>query len=235
MADSEAHSSADSGEGLGFALENVDKLTAEIGNAGLFDRTDIHDPQEQLESKREKIESEHEGLRGALGSVYSKLGRQPSYQSEMNELSDAQRQYAEGETKGAEKLNQQQEHNRLQQLRGQVDSALADENKSDFDRQRGAIDGNYSAQLEAAKQVADGRTFQSQGFKSQAEANAYAQHLKEAAGQIHNTENNKLWMAREGQLTAGQERIGALNQIAAGDGAGAAPRWKTSLIPKIWR
>ena len=38
---------------VGFLADNAEKITNEISNAGAFDRTDLHDPQQQLDYKRE--------------------------------------------------------------------------------------------------------------------------------------------------------------------------------------
>jgi hypothetical protein len=207
---------------MDFVVNNTEKVTNEIGNAGAFDRTDIHDPQQQLDYKRAKIEGEHQGLRGVVSAAYSALGWQPSYQQEMDESTNAQRYAAAGDTKYAEDASKQQENARLQQLRAQLENAAASETKTDFQRQRESIDQNYAEQLQAANQIENGRTFQSQGFKSQADANAYAQHLREVAGAIHDAEGDKLSLARAGQMESGQGRLDVLNQAAAGDETGAA-------------
>ena len=169
-----------------------------------------------------KIEAEHQGLRGLVSSGYSALGWQPSYQQEMDESTNAQRYAAAGDTKYAEDASKQQENARLRRLQGQLDDAAAGETKTDFQRQRDSINQNYAEQLQAADQVENGRTFQSQGFKSQADANAFAQHLREVAGAIHAAEGDKLEMARAGQLASGQGRLDVLKQAAAGDPTGAA-------------
>lgn len=207
---------------LGFAFDNVEKVINEAGNAGVFDRTDIHDPQQQLEAKRAKIWEEHQGLRGLVGAVYSALDWQPSYQEQMDELTSAQQYSAIGDAKSAAALNSNQMHAQLQQLRSQVDSAAANTTKSEFEQQMESLGKSYHDQLQAADQIQNGRTYWSQGFKSQAEANAYAQHLRDAAGAIHDAESKKLWVARFGQMESDQGRLSVLNQLATGDTTGAA-------------
>jgi hypothetical protein len=215
-----------------FLVNNAEKITSEIGNAGAFDRTDIHDPQQQLEYKRGKIESDHQGLRGAVGSLYSAFGWQPSYQQEMDESTDAQHYAAAGDTKSAEDASKQQESARLQQLRAQLDTTAASETKTEFERQRDSINQEYAEQLQAANEVQNGRTFQSQGFKSQADANAFAQHLRDVAGTIRTAEGNKLELAREGELASGQGRLDVLKQAAAGDTTGDS-KTKSQLQQEI--
>jgi len=207
---------------IDFAASNLDKLTGEIGNAGWFDQTDITNPEQQLEYKRAKIESEHEGLRGLWSNVYSTVFGQPSYQEEMNKFSDAERYSSRGDTKFSAESSAQQESGRLQQLRAQLNATVAAETKSEFQRQLEVINQNYGAQIQAADSIENNKTFQSQGFKSQAEANAFAENLKQTAGTIQNDEFDKAWRARMFQLASGQESLEVLKQSAAGDTTGAA-------------
>jgi hypothetical protein len=213
---------ADTAGALDFAVGNTEKVTNEIGSAGAFNRTDIHDPQQQLDYKRAKIEGEHEGLRGLVGSAYSALGIQPSYQQEMDELTEAQQYSAAGDTKFSADSNAQQENARLQQLRAQLDATAASETKTEYQRQLESINQSYANQLQAADRVANDKTFWSQRFKSQAEANAFAEHLRQSATAIHDAEFDKLERGKLIELGSDQTRLGVLNKEAAGDTTGAA-------------
>jgi hypothetical protein len=213
---------ADTAGALDFAVGNTEKATSEIGGAGSFDRADIHDPQQQLDYKREKIEGEHQGLRGVAGSVYSAFGWQPSYQQEMDELTEAQQYSAAGDTKFSADSNAQQQNARLQQLRAQLDATAASETKTQFQLQRESIDRNYTSQVRAADDVTNDKTFWSQGFKSPAEANAFAEHLRQSASAIHDAEFDKLEGGELIELGSDQTRLNMLNKAAAGDTTGAA-------------
>ncbi|MGA2439607.1 MAG: hypothetical protein ABSH08_01495 [Tepidisphaeraceae bacterium] len=213
---------ADTAGALDFAVGNTDKVTNEIGSAGSFDRTDLHDPQQQLEYKRAKIEGEHQGLRGLVGSGYSALGIQPSYQQEMDELTEAQQYSASGDMKFSADSGAQQENARLQQLRAQLDATAASETKTEFQRQMESIGQNYLSQLQAADHVANDKTFWSQRFKSQAEANAFADHLRQSASAIHDAEFYKLERGKLIELGSDQDRLSMLKKAAAGDTTGAA-------------
>jgi hypothetical protein len=213
----------DAGKFIDQTLDAANTIGEKVNNSGIFDRTDFHNPLDQLENKRNKIDKDYESWQAAaINSAYSALGLEPSNQEKMDELTGAQRSYAAGETKSAEDLAAQQENSRLQQLRAQFDNTVASETKSDIQRQREAINQNYAEALQTANQIENGRTFQSQGFKSQADANTYAQHLREAAAAIHTAEGNKAELARAGELASGQGRLDVLKQTAAGDTTGAA-------------
>jgi hypothetical protein len=212
---------ADIGGAVGFAAESLNTLTNEIGNGGVFD-PNIRDPQKLLEYERSKIESDYQGLRGLVNSVYSGIGLADSFQAKTDLLDGADRYSAAGDAKSLRDLAAQQESAALQQLRAQLDTAAASETKTEFERQRDSINQEYAAQRQAADEVQNGRTFQSQGFKSQAEANAFAQHLRDVAGTIRTAEDNKLELAREGELASGQGRLDVLKQAGAGDMTGAA-------------
>ena len=100
----------------------------------------------------------------------------------------------------------------LAAIAGATDTTAASETKTEFERQRDSINQEYAEQLQAANEVQNGRTFQSQGFKSQADANAFAQHLRDVAGTIRTAEGNKLELAREGELASGQGRLDVLER-----------------------
>ena len=213
----------DPAESIGLVLDSVNSIGNRIANSEKFDRTDIYDPQQFLEYRRGKIDKDYETWQeDAINSLYSSAGLEDSYQEKMDRLSEAQHSYATADAKFSANSGAQQENARLQQLRAQLDNTVASETKSDIRRQREAINQNYAEALQAANQVENGRTFQSQGFKSQADANAYAQHLREAAAAIHTAEGNKVELARAGELASGQGRLDVLKQEAAGDTTGAA-------------
>src|ERR1700728_1567607 len=163
---------ADTGGATDFAASDLDKLTGEIGSAGSFDRTDFHDPEQLLEYKQAKIDADHQGLRGAIGSLHSAVGIQPSYQHEMDVLSEAQRYAAVGDGKASAYSAAQKKGNSLRELQAALDAAAANETKTAFQQQLDAINQNYADQRQAADQV-QGHTYWSQGFHSHAEANAY--------------------------------------------------------------
>jgi hypothetical protein len=211
----------ESGDAADFAVTGLDKLSGEIGNAGTFDKPDIRDPQQLLEYKRAKIEAEHEGLRGVVAHVHSAIWGQPSYQSEMARLGDVEQYSAEDDAKSAAAVRAQQEHLRLEQFSQGLDSTLAAEGKTDVQRERESADQSLDATLQLADQIASGRTFFSQGFKNQTEANAFAAHLRQSAAAIHTAERDKIEMAREGQHASDQAQLDAVNQEARGDITGA--------------
>jgi len=208
---------------IGPTLDSFDTIGNKIANSEVFDRTDIYDSQQFLEYKRGKIDKDYETWQeDVTNSLYSKAGLEDSYQKKMDRLSDAQHSYTAGETKYSADSAAQQENTRLQQLRAELENRAASETKKDFQRQREFVDQNYAQQVQAANQVENGRTFQSQGFKSQAEADAFALHMKDVASAIHTPEADKLSLARAAQMQSGQGRLDALNQMAGGDETGAA-------------
>jgi hypothetical protein len=200
----------------------ADQLADEIRNAGWFDRTDIHDPQRFLEYKREKIDKDYEGLRGALGSVYSAIGIQPSYQSEMDQLSDAELYAAAGDTRYTADAAGDDAGDRLRQLQAGLDAAIASAGKTEFQQRMDQINRLYSDTLQKANQIENDRTAWSQGFHSQAEANQFAENLKKSAGAIHDQQLNQLEREKLIQQGNDQTQLGILNREAAGDVTGAA-------------
>jgi hypothetical protein len=204
-------------------LGAVNTIGNKTGNAGVFDRTDFHNPQEELEYKRAKIEKDYDTWQAsAVNSAYAYAGLQDSYQKQMDELTEAQQYSAAGDTKFSADSSAQQEGARLQQLRAQLDATAASETKTEFQRQMESIGQNYLSQLQAADRVANDRTFYGEGFKSQAEANAFAEHLRRSASAIHDAEFNKLERGKLIELGSDQDRLSMLNKAAAGDTMGAA-------------
>jgi hypothetical protein len=221
MADS-GSSPADPAGGVDFAASNLDKPMGEIGNAASFDRTDIHDPQHLLDYKREKIEADHGGLRGVLGSIYSTVGIQPSYHSEMDQLSDAEGYTRAGDVRFSADASAQQERTRLRQLQAGLDAQLASAGKTQYQQQLEAANQTYTDELQAANEIANNRTYRSQGFHSQAEANQYAAHLKNLVAAVHDAEVTKLQRANLIDQEQDQLQLSILNQEASGDVTGAA-------------
>ena len=221
MADS-GSSPADPAGGVDFAASNLDKPMGEIGNAASFDRTDIHDPQHLLDYKREKIEADHGGLRGVLGSIYSTVGIQPSYHSEMDQLSDAEGYTRAGDVRFSADASAQQERTRLRQLQAGLDAQLASAGKTQYQQQLEAANQTYTDELQAANEIANNRTYRSQGFHSQAEANQYAAHLKNSVAAVHDAEVTKLQRANLIDQEQDQLQLSILNQEASGDVTGAA-------------
>jgi hypothetical protein len=186
---------ADVGGAFGFAAQAVDAVTGEVANTGKFDRTDIHDAGELAEYKRGKIESDHQGLRGAVSSLYSGVGLVPSYQSEMDTLTEAEDYAHTGDKRSAADIDSQRTRMGLQQLRTRMDAA-----------------GN----------IANNKTFSSQGFKSQAEADAFANQITHDASAMHDSQLDKLARARYDEMQTGRDRLDVLKQIGAGDKESAA-------------
>jgi hypothetical protein len=213
---------ADVGGAFGFAAQAVDAVTGEVANAGKFDRTDIHDAGELAEYKRGKIESDHQGLRGAVSSLYSGVGLVPSYQSEMDTLTEAEDYAHTGDKRSAADIDSQRTRMGLQQMRAQMDAAVADESKPDFQRQRESADANYRQQMDAAGNIANNKTFSSQGFKSQAEADAFANQITHDASAMHDSQLDKLTRARYDEMQTGKDQLDVLKQIGTGDKEGAA-------------
>jgi hypothetical protein len=212
----------DVGGAFGFAAQAVDTMTGEVANAEKFDRTDIHDAGELAEYKRGKIESDHQGLRGAVSSLYSGVGLVPSYQSEMDTLTEAEDYAHSGDKRSAADIDSQRTRMGLQQLRTQMDAAVADESKPDFQRQRESADANYRQQIDVAGNIANNKTFFSQGFNNQTEANAFANQITHDASAIHDSQLDKLTRARYDEMQTGQDQLDVLKQIGAGDKEGAA-------------
>ncbi len=207
---------------FGFAAGAVDTLTGEFANAGKYDRTDIHDADEMAEYKRGKIENEHQGLRGVAGYVYSHLGLVPSYQSEMNTLTDAQDSAHRADATSAVASEAQKSQQQLQQLRQQMDAAVSNQNKTAYQRDLENVNANFNQTVTAANSIANDKTFFSQGFHSQADANAYVEHLKNDAEKIHNSDLAKLAGDRYDEMQTGNEQLEVLQRLGAGDKVGAA-------------
>jgi hypothetical protein len=219
----EANMPVESDAFLDQTLGAVNVIGNKIANAGVFDRTDIHNPQEELDYKRAKIEKDYDTWQAsAINSVYAYTGIQDSYQKQMDELTEAQQYSAAGDRKFSADSSAQQEYTRLQQLRTLLDATAASETKTEFQRQMESIGQNYISQLQAADQVANDKMFYGQGFKSQAEANAFAQHLRESASAIHDAEFTKLERGELIELGSDQTRLSMLKKAAAGDTTGAA-------------
>ena len=221
MASDLESSAADVGGAADFAAGGLDKLSTEIGSAGAFDSTDIHDPQRLLEYKRQKIEADHEGVRGAAGSVESKLFGLPSYQGEMDTLSDAERYAATGDARSSAASLAQQERSRLRNLQQGLDTAVAEESKTEFQRQIDAVNQSYADQLEAADDVVHNHSYWSQGLHSRAEANQYAEHLKKSASALHDSALDSLNRKNLAGQEHDQVQLSILNREAAGDITGA--------------
>jgi hypothetical protein len=79
---SENRETADEAESIAGALEfamgPLNELANEILNAGIFDRTDIERPEDEIEYKRGRIDKEYEGVRGLANTFWDSVGLQPS-------------------------------------------------------------------------------------------------------------------------------------------------------------
>ncbi len=209
-------------EAIQSGKEHLDSLLDEIHGASIYDRTDIKDNQQFADYKRSKIEGEYGGTRGAANQLYGILGLQPSYQAEMAALTEGSNYTHAGDAKFANDSDQQEARQQLQQLQVQMDAAISGESKTAFRRQWEAIDANLAQTVAAANSIANDKTFYGQVFHSQAEANAYADHLKSDAEKIHDSEFTKLESARYDEMQTGQERLEVLQRSGAGDKEGAA-------------
>jgi len=209
-------------EAMESARGPLDQFADEIQNAGYFDRTDIRDDQQFAEYKRNKIDRDYQGIRGLINRFFGQLGLEPSYQSKMDTITGAEDYAHAGDVKFAAGSDAQKTRQQLQQLQAQMDSAVADENKSAFQRQREAIDAAYTQAVAAADSIANNKAFYTQGFKSQAEANAYAEHLERDAESIHTAEIYNLYRARYDEMQTGNEQLDVLKRLGAGDTQGAA-------------
>jgi hypothetical protein len=212
----------DSATALGFALDSLVNEGDQFENADDFDRTDIRDSGALAEYKRGKIDEDYRGSRGLVNRVYGARGWVPGYQSQMNTLSDAQENASNAERQSGFDLNAKQAQSELLQLRNQMDSAAADQNKSDFQRQLDAVNASFHRQISQAEGIANNKTFSSQGFQSQAAANAFADHLKSDAENIHDHELDRFFAGRYSELQSGNEQINVLERLAARDQLGAA-------------
>ena len=76
--------------------------------------------------------------------------------------------------------------------------------------------------LAAAAANEDKHVHWSQGFRSQDEASAFAEHLRQTASTIHDAEWSKLERSDLIEIGSDQTRLGALKKLAAGDTTGAA-------------
>jgi hypothetical protein len=222
MADEFESSAGDVGGAADFAASGLDKVTGEIGSAGAFDRTDIHDPQQLLEYKRAKIEADHEGLRGLAGSVESKLFHLPTLEGEMSTLSDAERYSSIGDARSSADATAHEQSDRLRQLMAWMDAQVAAAGKTGYQQGMDDVNQQYSNALQTADQIANNRTAWSQGFKNQAEADQFADHLRKDATAIHDAQWTKLQREKLIQEAGDQARLGILNREAAGDTTGAA-------------
>jgi hypothetical protein len=157
-------SPADLAGAADFAAGNLDKLTDEIGSADAFDRNDIHDPNEMLDYKRQKIEADHEGLRGLISPGVGWIFRQPSYDEKMRELDNAARYSAESDARGSAELSAQQQRGVLQQMQAKLRAALSGETMTELQRSGVAVEQDYRDRLQSADQIASGHTYFSQGF-----------------------------------------------------------------------
>lgn len=208
-------------ESASSAIENVDQVATEIGNAGVFDDPNVSDPGEALRLKRQKIEDEHQGLRGAFNYLLGLAHIEPTFQSKMNTPADADRKYKTGELQSNERLQAQQAQGKLQQWRTEMDSAVADEQETDEQRKKDSIERSYKSEVQAADDVATNKTYWSQGFKSQQEAQAYSGNIKYDAEAIRQSEFQKLddsdaATARQAKLQEEQsdDRIAAFREEA---------------------
>ncbi len=208
-------------ESASTAIENVDQLTTEIGDAGIFDDPNVSDPAEALRLKRQKIEGEHQGLRGVFNYFLGLAHVEPTFQAEMKTIADAQSKYNAGEVQSNERLQAQQAQAKLQQWRAELDSGAADEQKTDDQRKQDSIERSYKSEVQAADDVATNKTYWSQGFKSQQEAQAYSDDIKRDAEAIRQSELQKLGdsdatAARQAKLQEEQsdDRIAAFREEA---------------------
>ena len=221
--ESESNETPDVSELLKQALDAANAIGDKINNAGAFDRTDIHDPQQFLEYKRGKIDKDYENWSdAAINSIYASIGVAPSYQEEMDQLSDAQSYYSAGEARSSAASAAQREGDRLRQLMARMDAHVAAAGKTGYQQGMDDVNQQYSDALQTADQIANGRTAWSQGFRSQAEADQFADHLRKDASAIHDAQWTKLQREKLIQEAGDQVRLGILNREATGDTTGAA-------------
>jgi hypothetical protein len=155
------------------AIHGLQRLATEINESEKGWGEGVTDPKEMLALKRAAIEREHGvSVRGAANWLYSKLGLQPSYDDEIAQLNEAQREMTQSNLRGDPKLVAQRV-----KMAEQSDFETSITGMTGTDRQRAEIEEGFKHQKEAVEKISD--AWQKFGYRTKEDADKAVQHLED--------------------------------------------------------
>jgi hypothetical protein len=211
------------GAGLSDATVGIDGLSAlggSIANAGIFDRTDIRDPKEMQQYKRDKILADNSGLRGLVNIAYGKLGLETSADDELKELSQASSDIDTREREEAWRLKGQTEHDQYGHDLRVLREAVAATGRSESQNEQASIDKTYQSEMSEADKLAN-ENWAGAGFSSPRAQNEEVIQFKQNAQLLRQASESKLTNEDREGVFLNDNRLKALQLQASGDSTGA--------------
>jgi hypothetical protein len=211
------------GAGLSDATVGIDGLSAlggSIANAGIFDRTDIRDPKEMQQYKRDKILADNSGLRGLVNIAYGKLGLETSADDELKELSQASSDSDTREREEAWRLKGQTEHDQYGHDLRVLREAVAATGRSESQNEQASIDKTYQSEMSEADKLAN-ENWAGAGFSSPRAQNEEVIQFKQNAQLLRQASESKLTNEDREGVFLNDNRLKALQLQASGDSTGA--------------
>jgi hypothetical protein len=219
------------GDALQFATDNTDRLADEIGNAGIFDEPSVTDPLEMLRRKRQKIEGEHEGTRGAVNWLLGVLGIEPSYSDEIGQLDEAEREYKDRDAQANASQQSAEAKKKLLELLRRRHTAAIEGAKSSLEQQSDEIQQEYQQQIDEADAIKT-QPYYRLGLGSEAELQRDVQKLKDDAETLRSERQRELGQTSLNQIWDDQGRQKELQLEGAGDSTGAQ---RQALLNDLYR
>lgn len=178
------------------AIHGLNQLANEISKGNQNDEINaMEDPMEQLRKRRELIESEHTGLRGGANYLYGKLGLEPTYDEEISQLNESEKQM-----RATDRRQRQVEAGTRN--RKSIDAQAEDQDfdashitDNDFAKRQAQLDRALKKHDDAADKILEG--WQQYGFGAYKDAEAFVDKLKGNSRKIHDAAEKELQKAEQ--------------------------------------